>query len=214
MQDRLDPPQITLKLVIPFYFALCLAAWTWAFFDRGSPAISLIILDERLMPSTASALGFAAAILALTPWILRRSKPMRALTLEIREMLGPLPRWKILTIAVASGFGEEIFFRGAMQSSLGLLATSLIFGILHGFPGTRFAHWGIFAFVAGLGFGLLQHYSGSVFAAFLAHMSINYWNLCRIIEGRLDSCAADTDSVSGDGKRATENGPGRRSFDG
>jgi len=83
-------------------------------------------------------------------------------------------------MALFSSVGEELFFRGVMQAHLGIAITSVLFGLLHGLPGTRFASWGACAIFAGLIFGFLHELSGGVLAPILAHFSINFVNLYRL----------------------------------
>ena len=125
--------------------------------------------------------ALAAAVLTATPALLRYSPQMRRLARDIRELLAGARDRDLLAMALASGIGEEIFFRGGMQTSLGLVATALIFGLLHGLPGTRYAVWGIFALGVGLALGLLREYEHGLWGAALAHVSINLVNLRRIV---------------------------------
>jgi uncharacterized protein len=95
---------------------------------------------------------------------------------------------------ICSGFGEEIFFRGYMQSRLnrafgrpfrflgvqfgcGVIISSLLFGIIHAlnsfdyFEGRYEFSWqqGVATFFAGLFFGLLREKTGSIVAGGVAH---------------------------------------------
>jgi len=95
---------------------------------------------------------------------------------------------------IFSGFGEELFFRGYIQSrlntafgrpyslrdiqfGLGLPITAAIFAITHVFntyslvtgDGTPAWWWGVFTFAGGLVFGLLREKSGDFYAAGVAH---------------------------------------------
>ncbi|TFG14280.1 CPBP family intramembrane metalloprotease [Candidatus Thorarchaeota archaeon] len=95
---------------------------------------------------------------------------------------------------VFSGFGEEAFFRGYIQSRLneafgrpyevkgvnfgvGLIISALIFSISHmlntfdlyTLTGQLAIWWGTFTFVGGLIFGLLKEWSGSIMPGGIAH---------------------------------------------
>jgi len=177
---------MSIPFVLAFYAVMTAVGAIWLFLTTGSAQPPLVSASGDLLEFCGLALAFAAVTVALTPQLLNYSEPLRGLTREIRDMLGELSHTQILVIAIASGVGEEVLFRAAMQNSLGLLSTSIIFGLLHGFPRTRLAHWGVFAFVVGLGFGLLQEQSSSVIPPALAHFSINYWNLKRIVSGKLN----------------------------
>lgn len=86
----------------------------------------------------------------------------------------------VLGVAVGAPLVEELFYRGIIQGSLvekigdipGLLVASLIFGAVH----IRLIE--IFPLaVAGLGFGLLVHFTGRLLPAIIAHMAFNTFTL-------------------------------------
>lgn len=71
----------------------------------------------------------------------------------------------IFLIAFSSGFCEEIFFRGVLQSQFGLLPAAVIFGVFH---------CGYYkALVAGLLFGVLLQISGGLWLPITAHVVNN-----------------------------------------
>ncbi|MFK8046714.1 MAG: CPBP family intramembrane glutamic endopeptidase [Crocinitomicaceae bacterium] len=39
----------------------------------------------------------------------------------------------VVFLSVAAGFGEEVFFRGALQPLIGILGTSFVFVLIHGY---------------------------------------------------------------------------------
>jgi membrane protease YdiL (CAAX protease family) len=118
------------------------------------------------------------------------------------DLLGPtLDSQKAFVIAVYSSIGEEALFRGFLQPwligkigeatgapgtvpvlALGVVAASLVFGAMH-FPVVKeLRPWTVFAIVAGLIFGGLAAWSGSLAAPVLAHLLINWLNLRRLAE--------------------------------
>lgn len=88
------------------------------------------------------------------------------------------PWWETALRTVGTFFGilwvvalsEEFFFRGILQRRLGLIATSLLFGMAHlgfrEFPNWRFA---IVAAVAGVFYGLAYRRAGGIRAAMVTH---------------------------------------------
>lgn len=120
-------------------------------------------------------------------------------TLSSPELLGSNGlREHAFTIGVYSAIGEEAFFRGWVQpwliskigdltnatgpsvTAFGIVATSLIFGLLH-FPVIKeLRPWTAFAILAGIAFGVLAAWSGSLLAPVLAHLLINWLNLRRL----------------------------------
>ncbi|WP_150139537.1 CPBP family intramembrane glutamic endopeptidase [Candidatus Enterovibrio escicola] len=77
---------------------------------------------------------------------------------------------------------EEAFFRGFLQRSLsqrfglvfGLLIASTLFGLAHLSGGLLLV---VFASLAGLGYGLIFHFSGRLWAAVLVHFFFNFSHL-------------------------------------
>ena len=92
------------------------------------------------------------------------------------RLLGPMSHRDVLVLAISSSVGEELLFRGAMQPTLGLWPTSIIFGLMH-LPPRRYWPWTASALLMGLWFGLLTDYSGNLAGAVVAHFVINYLNL-------------------------------------
>lgn len=80
-------------------------------------------------------------------------------------------------LAFFSGVGEEVFFRGALQPSFGLVPTSLLFGLLHIGPDRRFFAWTPWALAMGFLLGGIYEATGSLGGCIVAHVAINYANL-------------------------------------
>ena len=80
-------------------------------------------------------------------------------------------------LAVMSALCEEVIFRGWLQNIIGFTWASLIFGLLHVPPQRSHWPWTLSATVMGLIFGSLYIWRGSVTAPFIAHFTINYFNL-------------------------------------
>ncbi len=79
-----------------------------------------------------------------------------------------------LLLAVASGVGEELFFRGALQNALwggwlGVFLQALVFTALHPVPDRRAWSYPLFIFLGGLGFGTAYLLTGSLIPGILAH---------------------------------------------
>ncbi|TVR88659.1 MAG: CPBP family intramembrane metalloprotease [Spirochaetaceae bacterium] len=91
----------------------------------------------------------------------------------VREFLSPLTWPRVLLIAAAAGFGEELLFRGLLQPLLALqfgvvpalIATSIVFGLLH-FLSKAYV---VFAFVFSLYLGVIYLLSGNILVPMLAH---------------------------------------------
>ncbi len=98
----------------------------------------------------------------------------------VRRLLGPT-KWPVsVYLALLSAFGEELLFRGAIQPALGLVLTSIIFGLMHLGPDGRISSWSIWALLAGLLMGWLYEQSGQLWSSILAHFLVNLISLLRL----------------------------------
>ena len=89
------------------------------------------------------------------------------------QRLAPLARplmqarwYDLLVVACCAGVGEELFFRGLLQSAIGILPAALVFGLFHALTISYF----LFATAMGLYFSLLYISSGNLVVAILAHI--------------------------------------------
>ena len=176
-------------------------------------AIIWLKTDYRNFPGGAVvALGEVIGI-ALMLWVLNRQQKARAMAsarnnvittilLFLFPIVLALVMGKLSLIVVStviwqfffSGFGEEIVWRGYVQSRLnqafgrpmrvfgiqfgvGLIVTSILFGLLHAFntydPESGFTSlswgWALFTTFSGLLFGILREKTGSLLAPGIAH---------------------------------------------
>lgn len=131
--------------------------------------------------STVLAIGLGAGVgllvVASTRVLVRRARWAQTLHVEFRRLLGPLAPGQIAVLALCSGVAEEMLFRGAMQPTLGLVPSALIFGAVHLGPGRRFVPWTLWAGIMGFVFGGLYWLTGELAAPVVAHVVINYENL-------------------------------------
>ncbi len=95
----------------------------------------------------------------------------------VRAIVGEVTWKRAFILALASSIGEELFFRGALQPTIGLVPATILFALAH-FPAKReLIPWTVFAGVVGLGLGFLFERSGSVVAPVIAHFVVNFINL-------------------------------------
>ena len=123
------------------------------------------------------ALAAASILISLLCLVLgRRYKLFSDLAKMSEEVLAPLLRklgpGDIVFLSLVSGFCEEVFFRGIVQSQCGLLATSIIFGIFHD-PSLQQKSYVILAALAGLGLGYLYQQTGNLWSCITAHIVHN-----------------------------------------
>jgi membrane protease YdiL (CAAX protease family) len=168
---------------VAVYGTLCAIGVAWAAF-RGRPWLFAhpepwlaLAPPWDIVASLTAGLVVTIATLLGTRALVRTSRWARDLHVAFREVVGGLDTRSIAVLALASGVGEEVFFRGALQPSLGLVATSIVFGVLHVGPDRRFLPWTPWALLMGLVLGTIYEATGSLWGPILAHVAINYENL-------------------------------------
>ena len=88
---------------------------------------------------------------------------------------------EIAALAALSGISEEIFFRGAVQGEIGIVAAAVLFGLLHPLN----ISYVIWASSVGFAFGVLYQVTGSLLPPIICHSGYNlaallylrYWYL-------------------------------------
>jgi membrane protease YdiL (CAAX protease family) len=176
---------IRIRTAAIVYGALAALAFVVGY-TRGNPDIyhhpdgllsASVPLAGRIVLGGAAGIAFGLGIAWLTRFTVYRFQWARVLHTEFRGLLGPLRSVDIVAFAVFSAVAEEMFFRGAIQPILGIVLTSLIFGVLHIAPGRKFIPWPFQAIAMGFAFGGLFWLSGDLSAPIMAHFTINYQNL-------------------------------------
>lgn len=108
-------------------------------------------------------------------WLLERLLPSFRFASKLMERAlsrFPLSLSLAIGLAAATSISEEIFFRGALLPLLGVWGQALLFGLMHPTPLKGWSYT-VYTFVAGLCFGFATLYTGSLWAAMLAHFVIN-----------------------------------------
>ncbi len=168
-----------LKLAALLYAGLALAAVAWSVL-AGRPHLVYVPGQCTLFSlawGAAAGAGLGLLVVLLSQVSLRYFGWARELYRWFAGVLGPLTGAQAFWFALLSATGEELFFRGAMQPSLGLWITSIIFGLAHLPPRRRYLHWTVSALLLGLGFGVLTEQSGNLAGAWLGHLLVNWLNL-------------------------------------
>ncbi|HLS27290.1 MAG TPA: CPBP family intramembrane glutamic endopeptidase [Opitutales bacterium] len=101
---------------------------------------------------------------------------------DLQRILGNVTTGQIAVIALMSGIGEEILFRGWLYHETGLWASSIIFGLVHVPPNRKWLYWPIFATAMGIAFGWIYDWSGSLLFPILLHAGINFLNLRTLLK--------------------------------
>lgn len=169
--------------------ALALAAWTIARFIDLPLQWGNVLRDITIGLVAAVALGLINhALLTRAPssWIVNG---VRAVYHEVLvPVFGALHPIAIGVIGLAAGVGEELFFRGLLQPTLGWVAASALFGLAHtgGREMLPFAAW---AAIMGAALGGLAIVTSGLTAPVVAHgvydvMALAYIRRARVERGR------------------------------
>ncbi len=133
----------------------------------------------------------AAACLAVANFYLLCGAPdiravrsiRRLYTQALKPTFAGVSITQALMISLAAGVGEELFFRGVLQTELGLVTASIIFGLLHtGGRGTL--AFGCWVAVMGSVLGWLMQWTGGLTAPIVAHAVYDAAALLYIRRGR------------------------------
>ena len=199
------PPGHLYRLAWGLYLVLAVAGGVWIGLREGAISPTLFVDSKAWGYHLLGGVG--AGVGLLIAWELgRRALPLaRELEQHLGRVLGNMDPQEALALAVLSGFAEELFFRGAVQgafTSHGWLWAAFLFALLHTGPGRAYRLWSLFAFVAGIVFGLLTVWSGNLLAAVVAHTVVNAFNLRRLVQesrGRKEGTEPGTEAESESG---------------
>lgn len=129
----------------------------------------------------AAAVGLAAVLAGLAVTLslqMERTVPgVQELATRFSSLLSGTTWRDALLLAGTSSVGEELLFRGCLQSELGIWPATLIFALVHSGPERVYLWWTASAFVFGLGLGLLYDAHGGLLAPIVMHFGINAVNI-------------------------------------
>ena len=119
----------------------------------------------------------AGATVLTSRVLARRTEWARALHEALRPAVRDADGVTIACMAISSGVGEELLFRGLLVPLVGVVVSSIGFGLLHQVRGP--ARWVWAAWACGMGalFALVFTVTGSLAGGVLAHVAINRANL-------------------------------------
>ncbi len=104
-------------------------------------------------------------------------RAMDNITGRLKQVLGSslqsLTAIDIVLMSTAAGFAEELFFRGLLQSHLGVIGAAIIFGLLHALTPAYF----VMATAIGLYFGYLYEATGNLLIPMVSHAAYDIFAL-------------------------------------
>lgn len=121
--------------------------------------------------------GLAAGTVRATRAFVRRFRWARDLHTDLRPSIRHATGTMLVVLGVSSAIGEELLFRGLLATVVGVVASSVGFGLLHQMRGRGRWAWALWATVMGLLFGCLFFLTGSLLGPIVAHAAINVGNL-------------------------------------
>ena len=179
------------------YGSLTVFALGWLSFHSPDGMLAALIDPNHLRRDLLLGLGAALVVATASRFLTRALETLRYVEEELGRWLGPLSAGMVARLAILSGIGEELFFRGVLLPELGLLWSALLFGVLHIGPDVRFLTWTAAAFLSGLLLGWMTLETGSLLAPIVAHVVINYLGLLVLAKGR-ETGQHNPESVSAD----------------
>jgi membrane protease YdiL (CAAX protease family) len=180
MQGRLLDRVTVMNVTIILEAVLLLIAAVWIQLAHLAIAQEFVANKRALIIGVLAGLGTASSGFVLLfigklfkdnlKWI----SALREIVMEeVAPLFAELTIFDILLVALASGFCEEVFFRGVMQAQIGYLPTSILFGLFH-CPSLRHISYGIWAFSAALLLGFLLDFTGTLWTPIVAHALSNF----------------------------------------
>jgi uncharacterized protein len=109
--------------------------------------------------------------------LVRRFRWARALHHALRPAVHGAGDGGLWLVALASATGEELLFRGLLVPLVGVVASSVVFGVLHQIRGHARWGWMAWATIMGALFGSMFAATGSLAGPLVAHAAVNLHNL-------------------------------------
>ena len=136
-------------------------------------------LSARKSHAASAALGLGAALIVIsaTRLLVAHAGWARRLHADLRPIARDFSASQVLLVAGLSSLGEELLFRGLLAPIIGVVLSSLIFGLAHQIRTASRWAWVAWATIVGLMLGSIFAATGSLVGALLAHALINAANL-------------------------------------
>jgi hypothetical protein len=136
-----------------------------------------LVEPERSAFSVLLGLAFAVVMVVSTRIAVGRWSWAQRFHLELRPFARDLHLPTLVTVAVLSSIGEELFFRGFLVPLIGVIAQGAVFGLVHQIRGRSRWIWVAWATLVGLALGAIFALTGSLAGPLVAHAVINGRNL-------------------------------------
>lgn len=174
-----------LTLVLVMESVLLLAATVWCIIARIE-LMPVLKVEDPAVFAIGIAIGIAMSLSSLLlNKIARRFEKRIAFFASFEEFiqktLAPIfaevNPMDILLIALASGFCEEVFFRGVLQSQFGIVIASIVFGMFHFTGHKKHLFYVLWAGLAGAFLGAMLIVFNSLWVPICAHVVNNFMSI-------------------------------------
>lgn len=145
---------------------------------------------EATVVSLVLGLCVAGITVLFSRLCVRRFAWARALHGSLRPIIVGQGNAALGLMACASGFGEELFFRGFLAPLVGVVLSSVAFGLLHQVRGPGRLAWAAWASALGAGLALVYALTGTLLGPIVAHVAINAANLRYLRETDLEPASS------------------------
>ncbi|MCS6901463.1 MAG: CPBP family intramembrane glutamic endopeptidase [Myxococcales bacterium] len=158
-------------------------------FEHPTPWL-LLSSGQALSLSVVLGVAFTALVVATTRLFVAHFHWARSLQSELSLSIRDLGLGPLLLLALLASIAEELFFRALLEPAVGLLLSSLFFGLAHRTRSQARWAWSLWAAAVGLGLGFLFRLTGSLLGPLLAHAAVNTLNLLFLRTSSLPSPSA------------------------
>ena len=167
-----------------FYGVMGCVALLWRMATPGESILHPSVEAARNAWGLGSAIGIGGllglVVVGFSELMTRYTDVGDALAETLGRSVAGIGIGDAVLLAAASGIGEEMLFRGALQPAVGLVWASLIFGACHFLPRRELIAWSLFAALMGFALGALYEWTGHLAAPIAAHALVNGINLPRL----------------------------------
>lgn len=125
-------------------------------------------------------LAFAGLVIASTAVLVARFDWAKSVAHELGPFAVGLTGPQLVAMLGLAGLAEELVFRALLAPTLGVVVSSVLFGLVHQMGGKARWYWVIWASLVGLGLACLYATTGSLVGPLVAHAVINGVNVARV----------------------------------
>jgi membrane protease YdiL (CAAX protease family) len=161
---------LLLIVLIAYYLFIGLSPWLLLYIPNHANESSVEI-------KVLLGISVAFVFVLFTSFVSKKFAWAQRLNAEFAPIFRHKSTTEITLLALSSSLVEEVIFRGWLQQEYGILISAVIFGSLHIPLKKSHIPWTISALFMGFVFALMFQYTGDLIAVFIAHFSINYFNI-------------------------------------